>query len=131
MVIYLSHLLVTPSTDIDHIHDAQFHHGGLRRLSGLRRRVRDAKREGKGVDFYGMNEKFCFNSVGNCCYDSQKMGLVCCSSSQNLDPENPRLLELWQEEFERRRLRLKHVVKLRQSSCCGLFGADIHLTQLM
>lgn len=25
MVIYLSHLLVTPSTDIDHIHDAQFH----------------------------------------------------------------------------------------------------------
>lgn len=64
MVIYLSHLLVTPSTDIDHIHDAQFHDGGLRRLSGLRRRVRDAKRAGKGVDFYGINEKIASTPSG-------------------------------------------------------------------
>lgn len=68
----------------------------------------------KRCRFLWDQRKNCFNSVGHCCQDSQKMGLVCCSSSQNLDPENPRLLELWQEEFERRRLRLKHVVKLRQ-----------------
>ena len=47
--------------------------------------VLDAKRAGKGVDFYGMNEKFALTPSGIVVKIHQKMGLACSSSSQNLD----------------------------------------------
>lgn len=69
----------------------------------------------------GWMKNLCFNSAGHCCQDSQKWALSAVLHPKILIQKTHRLLELWQEEFERRRLRLKHVVKLRQSAvgCLG------------
>ena len=87
--------------------------------------VRDAERAEKGLDFYGIDEKKSSTPSGIVAMIHKKWALPAVHP-KILIQKTLKTAELWQEEFERRRLRLKHVVKLRQSSCCGLFGAYLY-----